>query len=144
MSGLTEYNCQNLFLRKTRAVMVCGTVCPLRHCKWNYTNCLGSFAISIVLAVYIHSSHKQHIFKEKYKIVILFFSALYLCFSIFPKFSILFSYIKLLMRDTFYVILCTFSYIFSMTHKKFGKVMQTNTIFLAENIFLLNWEASHS
>jgi len=100
---------------------------------------MGSYATSVVLAVYIPTANKQHIFKGKYKICYLpFISALNLCFSILPVFPVLFSYIKLLMRDAFYVILCTFYDIFSMTHKKFGKVMQTNTLCLAENIFPLN------
>jgi len=34
---------------------------------------MGSFATSIVLAVYISTSSKQHIFKEKYKICYLIF-----------------------------------------------------------------------
>jgi len=100
---------------------------------------MGISATSIVLAVYIPTSCKQHIFKEKYKTYYIFFlSALDLCFSILPVFSVLFSYIKLLMRDTFYVILCTFGDIFSMTQKKFGKVMQTNTLCLADYTFLLH------
>lgn len=72
---------------------------------------MGISATSIVLAVYIPTSRKQHIFKEKYKICF-FFSALNLCFSILHAFSILFSYIKLLKRETLYVILCTFGDIF--------------------------------
>lgn len=91
---------------------------------------------------FMQTAHLQR--KIQDMLSFLFFSALNLCFSILPVFSILFSYIKLLMRDNLYVILCTFGDIFSMTQKKFGKVMQTDTLCLADYTFLLHWETSQN
>jgi len=44
---------------------------------------MGSFATSVVFAVYIPASRKQHIFKKKYKICYLIFFQHWTCLSVF-------------------------------------------------------------
>lgn len=82
------------FSEKHKPSCVCGTTCRLRQCKWYFTNTMGIFVTSVILAVYIPTSSKQCIFQENYRLCYLIFVQHWTHNSVFLLYFVYYSLIS--------------------------------------------------